>query len=137
LFKLNPHKRSWILQSVKRFGDFYFIKYNNREVIQLIRQIIERYDLNKNLDMKDKIYLVSPNFIEEKVKRIFEMPGEIGFIARFGLLSGLREQEIIYIKEKEICSNGYGCDCDRLHQVECRNGLTIIAIGWTRGNKKH
>jgi hypothetical protein len=53
---------------VKRFGDFYFRKYNNREVIQLIRQIIERYDLNKNLDMKDKIYL-SPNFIEEKVKR--------------------------------------------------------------------
>ena len=34
LFKLNPHKRSWILQSVKRFGDFYFRKYNNREVIQ-------------------------------------------------------------------------------------------------------
>ena len=33
LFKLNPHKRSWILQAVKRFGDFYFRKYNNREVI--------------------------------------------------------------------------------------------------------
>ena len=86
--------------------------------------------------MKDKIYLVSPNFIEEKVKKIFEMPGEIGFIARIGLLSGLREQEIIYIKEKEICRNGYGCDCDRLHKVDCRNGLTIIAIGWSRGNKK-
>ena len=64
------------------------------------------------------------------------MPGEIGFIARFGLLCGLREQEIIYIKEKEICSNGYGCECDNLHKVKCRNGLTIIAIGWTRGNKK-
>ncbi|MDF2737254.1 MAG: hypothetical protein K0S93_1111 [Nitrososphaeraceae archaeon] len=136
LFKLKPHKRSWILQSVKRFGDFYFRKYNNREVIQLIRQIIERYDLNKNLDMKDKIYLVSPNFIEEKVKKIFEMLGEKGFIAQFGLLSGLREQEIIYIKEKEICNNGYGCDCDSLHTVNCKNGLTIIAIGWTRGNKK-
>jgi intergrase/recombinase len=136
LFKLKPHKRSWILQSVKRFGDYYFRKYNNREVIQLIRQIIERYDLNKNLDMKDKIYLVSPNFIEEKVKKIFEMPGDIGFIARFGLLCGLREQEIIYIKEKEICSNGYGCDCDNLHKVDCKNELTIIAIGWTRGNKK-
>ncbi len=86
LFKLNPHKRSWILQSVKRFGDFYFRKYNNREVIQLIRQIIERYDLNKNLDMKDKIYLVSPNFIEEKVKKIFEMPGEIGFIAQIWII---------------------------------------------------
>jgi len=70
--------------------------------------------------MKYKIYRVSPNFIEEKVKKIFEMPGEIGFIARIGLLSGLREQEIIYIKEKEICRNGYGCDCDRLHKVDCK-----------------
>jgi len=136
LLKLKPHKRSWVLQAVKRFGDFYFREYNNREVIQLIRQIIERYGLNKNLDMKDKIYLVSPNFIKEKVKKIFEMPGEIGFIARFGLLSGLREQEIIYIKEKKICDNGYDCDCDNLHKVDCKNGLTIIAIGWTRGNKK-
>jgi hypothetical protein len=41
--------------------------------------------------MKDKIYLVSLDFIEEKEKKIFEMHGEIGFIARFGLLSGLRE----------------------------------------------
>jgi hypothetical protein len=28
------------------------------------------------------------------------MHGEIGFIARFGLLSSLREQGLIYIKEK-------------------------------------
>jgi len=136
LFKLKPHKRSWILQGVKRFGDFYFRKYNNREVIQLIRQIIERYDLNKDLDMKDKIYLVSPNFIEEKVKKIIMLPGEIGFTARLGLFSGLKEQELIYIKEKEVCNDGYGCDCDKLHIVNCDNGMTIIAIGWTRGNKK-
>ena len=88
------------------------------------------------MNRADKIYLVSANFSEEKVKKIFDMHGEIGFIARFGLLCGLREQEIIYIKEKEVCSNGYGCDCDSLHKVDCRNGLTIIAIGWTRGNKK-
>jgi hypothetical protein len=136
LFKLKPHKRSWILQSIKRFGDYYFRKYNNREVTQLIRQIIERYDLNKDLDMKDHIYLVSPQFIEEKVKKIFEIPGEIGFTARLGLLSGLREQELVYIKEKDVCVQGYGCDCDKLHLVNCKNGMTIIAIGWTRGNKK-
>ena len=29
LFKLKPHKRFWILQSEKRFGDFYFRKYND------------------------------------------------------------------------------------------------------------
>jgi intergrase/recombinase len=136
LFKLKPHKRSWILQGIKRFGDFYFRKYNNREVIQLIRQIIERYDLNKDLDMKDKIYLVSPQFIEEKIKKIFEIPGEIGFTIRIGLLSGLREQELIYIKQKEVCNDGYGCDCEKLHIVNCKNEMTIIAIGWTRGNKK-
>lgn len=136
LFKLKPHKRSWILQSVKRFGDFYFRKYNNREVIYLIRNIIERFDLNKNLDMKDKIYLVSPNFIEDKVKKILEIPGEIGFTIRIGLFSGLREQEIIYIKEKQICESGYGCDCELLHLVNCQNGTTVISIGWTRGNKK-
>jgi hypothetical protein len=58
LLKLAPHKRSWILQAIKRLGDYYYRKYNNREVIQLIREIIERYDLNRDLDMKDRIYLV-------------------------------------------------------------------------------
>ena len=86
--------------------------------------------------MKDKIYLVSPQFIEEKIKKIFEIPGEIGFTARLGLLSGLREQELVYIKERDVCNQGYGCDCDKLHLVNCKNGMTIVAIGWTRGNKK-
>ena len=54
--------------------------------------------------MKDKIYLGSLNFIKEKVKNVFEMPGEIGFITRFSLFFNLREQQIIY-KEKVICSN--------------------------------
>ena len=48
----------------------------------------------------------------------------------------MREQEIIYIKEKQICESGYGCDCELLHLVNCQNGTTVISIGWTRGNKK-
>lgn len=136
LFKMNPHKRSWILQSMKRFGDYYYKKYNDRQVIELIKRIIERYDLNKNLDMKDRIYLVSPQFIENCIAKIFEIPGDIGFTVRLGLLSGLREQELIYIKNREVCNNGYGCDCDKLHIVNCTNEMSIIAIGWTRGNKK-
>ena len=39
-------------------------------------------------------------------------------------------------KEKEICINGYGCDCDSLNKIDYINALTIITIGWTRGNKK-
>jgi intergrase/recombinase len=136
LLRLAAHKRSWILQAIKRFGDYYYRKYNNREVVQLIREIIERYDLNKDLDMKDRIYLVSPQFVEEKVKKIFDLPGEIGFTSRLGLVTGLREQELLYIKEKPVCTDGHGCDCENLHLVSCKNGMTIIAIGWTRGNKK-
>ena len=79
--------------------------------------------------MKDKIYLVSPNFIEDKIKKIFEVPGELGFTIRIGLLTGLREQEIIYIKEKPICNDGYGCDCEKLHIVNCKNGMIVISIG--------
>jgi hypothetical protein len=32
LLKLAAHERSWILQAIKRFGDYYHRKYNNREV---------------------------------------------------------------------------------------------------------
>ncbi|MGC1135176.1 MAG: integrase [Nitrososphaeraceae archaeon] len=66
----------------------------------------------------------------------FEIPGEIGFTVRVGLFSGLRKQELIYIKVRDVCANGYGCDCDKLHIVNCKNEMSIIAIGWTRGNKK-
>ena len=54
-----------------------------------------------------------------------------------GLLSGFREQGLIYIKQNEVCNNAYGCDCEKLHIVNCKkNGITIIAIDWTKGNKK-
>jgi hypothetical protein len=82
------------------------------------------------------VYLINPNFIEEKIKRIFEILREIGFTIKIGLLSGLREQEIIYIKEKSVCENEYGCDCEKLHIVNCKNGMIVISIRWTRGNKK-
>ena len=42
LFKLAKHKRSWILQSIKRFGDYYAHRYGNKEVKNLIARIIER-----------------------------------------------------------------------------------------------
>ena len=45
LFNFKPHKRSWILQSIKRLGDYYFKKNNNRDVSNLIGPIIERYEV--------------------------------------------------------------------------------------------
>ena len=136
LFKLAKHKRLWILQSIKRFGDYYAYRYGNKDVKNLIARIIERYDLNRDLDQKDRIYLVSPQFVEEKISKIMRIPGDIGFTCRIGLFSGLRESEISYIKQKEICSQSFGCQCDKLHVASCKNGLSVIAINWTRGQKK-
>jgi hypothetical protein len=68
--------------------------------------------------------------------KIFEMSEEIGFNAKLGLLSGLREQELVYIEEKAISNDGYGCNCEKLHVVNCKDGMMIIATGWTRENKK-
>ena len=100
---MNPHKRSWILQSVKRFGDYYYMKYNTRQVIELVKQIIDRYDLNRNLDMKDRIYLVSPQFVEEKIAKVMSIPGEIGHTCRLGLLSGARNS--LHKGETNLLSN--------------------------------
>ena len=32
-----------------------------RDVQDLVKRIIERYELNRDLDMKDKVYLVNPH----------------------------------------------------------------------------
>ena len=136
LFKLAPHKRSWIIQSMRRFGDYYFFKYGTKDVKQLISRIIERYDLNRDLDQKDRIYLVDNGFIREKINKLLAIPGEMGFVVKIGLFSGLREDEARYIHGKEICANNVGCRCDKLHVVHKQNGITGIGINWIRGNKK-
>ena len=136
LFKLAPHKRSWIIQSMRRFGDYYFFKYGTKDVKQLISRIIERYDLNRDLDQKDRIYLVDNGFIQEKINKLLAIPGDMGFVVKIGLFSGLREDEARYIHRKEICANNVGCRCDKLHVVHKNNGITGIGINWIRGNKK-
>jgi intergrase/recombinase len=64
------------------------------------------------------------------------IPGHIGFIVRVGLFTGLREEELYYIYNKEICNNELGCKCDNLHVIHLDNKMTIIGINWIRANKK-
>ena len=136
LFRLAPHKRSWIIQSMRRFGDYYFFKYGTKDIKQLISRIIERHDLSRDLDQKDRIYLVDNGFIQEKITKLLAIPGDMGLVVKIGLFSGLREDEARYIHGKEICVNNVGCRCDKLHVVHKQNGITGIGINWIRGNKK-
>ncbi|MGC1927947.1 MAG: hypothetical protein WA667_03160 [Candidatus Nitrosopolaris sp.] len=55
---------------MKRLGDYYFWKCNTREVQNLVKTIIERHWLNRDLDMKDRIYLVNPNYLQTKINAI-------------------------------------------------------------------
>src|SRR2546430_13449988 len=58
------------------------------------------------------------------------------YMIKVGLFSGLREDEIIYIHNTEICDNLGGCNCNKLHVIDKSNGVTIIVIDWFRAHKK-
>jgi hypothetical protein len=105
ILKLKPHKRSWILQAIPHFGNYYNYKTNNPECKELIEKIINHYGLNIGLDMHQKIYIVDDNYVANKVKDIVVIPGEIGLTVKVGLYSGLRQEEIIYLHNTDICNN--------------------------------
>ena len=92
------------------FGNYYFYKTNNPECKELIEKIINRYGLNIGLDMHQKIYLVDDNFVADRIKGLMTIQGDIGLTVKVGLFFGLREDEIVYIHDKEICSNLGGID---------------------------
>jgi hypothetical protein len=45
--------------------------------------------LNRDRDMKDKIYLAYPNYLQTKINALMAIPGEIGFIIKMDLFTGL------------------------------------------------
>ena len=47
-----------------------------------------------------------------------------------------RDQGNILKPDRGVLSSQPRPDWENLHLVNCKNGMTIIAIGWTRGNKK-
>jgi intergrase/recombinase len=137
ILKFQPPKRGWIIQAMRHFGNYYFYKTNNPECKELIDKIINRYGLNIGLDMHQRIYIVDDNFVSNKVKDLLAIQGDIGLAVKVGLFSGLREDEIIYMHNKETCNNLGGCSCNnKLHAVTKLNGLTVVVINWFRGHKK-
>src|SRR5215213_1620043 len=136
VLKFNPPKRGWIIQAMRHFGNYYYYKTNNPECKELVEKIINRYGLNIGLDMHQRIYIVDDNFVSNKVKQLLAIQGDIGQTVKVGLFTGLREDEIIYIHNKELCSNLGACSCNKLHAVTKPNELTVIVINWFRGHKK-
>jgi intergrase/recombinase len=136
ILKYAPHKRSWILQSMKKFASYYKYKTGNPDCEDVVKRMIERYNLNVSLDMKRAIYVVDDNYVVNKIEKLTRIQGVIGFIIKVGLFSGLREEEIIYSHSKEICPDNAGHMCDRLHVINKPNGMSVITLNWFRGNKQ-
>ena len=136
ILKFSPPKRGWIIQAMRHFGSYYYYKTNNPECKELIEKIINRYGLNIGLDMHQRIYIVDDNFVSNNVKVLLAIQGDIGQTVKVGLFTGLREDEIIYIHNKELYSNLGGCSCNKLHAVTKPTDLTVVVINWFRGHKK-
>jgi intergrase/recombinase len=83
-----------------------------------------------------KLYIVDNNYLEEKLKTLLEIQGEIGLIVKMGLYSGLREDELVYVHKRPMCSNLAACDCDKLHVVDKPNGTSVVLIQWHRRTQK-
>src|SRR5215210_4475095 len=93
--------------SYASFWQLLFYKTNNPECKELIDKIINRYGLNigLGLDMHQRIYIVDDNFVSNKVKDLLAIQGDLGLTIKVGLFSGLREDEIIYMQNRETCNN--------------------------------
>jgi intergrase/recombinase len=133
---LSPRIRSKIMDSFRKFGQYYLYKYNDDSCIDLVSKIIRRYNLNAGNNDHSKLYIVDDNYLVEKLRTVLQLQGEIGLIVKFAMFSGLREDELVYVYKQEICSNLGGCSCEKLHVFEKPNGVSIILIQWHRGHKK-
>lgn len=138
IFNYSAHKRAWILNAMRNFGEFWLFLYNDDEAKTQVHRIIERYKLNKGLDMKRKIYIVEDNFVNSIIQSLKPIQGEMGFWIRYGLMTGMREDELRYLYMTPECRTGKPeCTCENtLHVHHKANGVTAVVLNWFRKNKR-
>ncbi len=137
LKSLTPRVRSRIMDSMRKFGAYYNYKYSNEQCIDLVEKIIRRNNLSQGMIEHGKLYIVDDFYLQKMVQSLLSIgEGDIGTIVRFGIYSGLREDEMVYVHKKPVCKDKSGCACSKLHVIEKPNGMSVILIQWHRGNKK-
>ncbi len=129
------HKRDWICDAMRKFGMYYDRKMHNPELKILIEEIIKRYELNKKMRIHDRVWLVDEGYIDKMVGKVLEIDGDIGIIIKFAFFSGLRGEEITFAFETAICDSLAGCNCDKLHIIHKKNGISIIVLNRIVGQK--
>lgn len=132
---LSGHVRAWICDSMRRFAEYYDRKYQNPEVKLLIEEIIKRFELNKKMKMRDRIFVADGNFIEDSVRKVLQIEGPMGVIVKFAFFSGLRGEEITHAHDTTICEKLSGCECSSLHILE-KDKFVIVVLNRFMGQKR-
>jgi intergrase/recombinase len=129
------HKRAWICDAMRRFGEYYDRKFHNPELKLLIQEIIERYELNRKMKIHHRVWISDENYIKKMVSVALKVDGELGILIKFALYSGLRGEEISYVHDTPICENQSGCNCSNLHVMEKNNGYSVVVLNRSVGQK--
>jgi intergrase/recombinase len=132
---LSGHVRAWICDAMRRFSEYYDRKYQNPEVKLLIEEVIKRYELNKKMKMRDRVYIADSNFVQDAISKVLEIQGPMGVIVKFAFFSGLRGEEITHAHQTPICQNLSGCDCEKLHVIE-KGKYVIVVLNRIMGQKR-
>jgi hypothetical protein len=129
------HKRAWICDAMRRFGEYYDRKFNNPQLKMLISEIIQRYELNKKMRIHDRLWLTDQDYLTSMIHLVLGISGEMGVLIKFALYTGLRGEEAAYVHKTEICNKLFGCSCSKLHVIGKKNGCSVIIINRTVGQK--
>ena len=121
---------------MRLFAEYYDRKYQNPEVKLLIDEMIKRYELNKKMKIRDRVYVADGNFVEDSVRKVLKgIEGPMGVIVKFAFFSGLRGKEITHVHQTPICNNLSGCDCPNLHIVEKGGDYIVVVLNRIMGQK--
>ena len=132
---VSGHKRAWICDALRRFGEYYDRRFHNPELKILIQEIIERYELNRKMRIHDRIWLSDEDYLRRMIQSVSEILGEMGTLIKFALYSGLRGEEITYSHSTSICNRLSGCGCQNLHVMDMKNGYSVVLLNRVVGQK--
>lgn len=77
------HKRAWICDAMRRFGEYYDRRFQNPELRILIQEIIERYELNRKMRIHDRVWLSDEDYLRRMIQSVLEILGEMGTLIKF------------------------------------------------------
>ncbi|HXV45956.1 MAG TPA: integrase [Nitrososphaera sp.] len=123
---------------MRRFADYYDYKYQNPDMRLLVREIIERYEINRNTRMHDKVWIAAHNYLNNAVMKILNTfsKGDLATLVRFALFTGLRGEEIEHVHKTPTCAKIGACNCENLHIVNKDNGISVVLINRALGQKR-